>query len=44
LRGGNVKDEEKKVYTSPTVEELGAVSELTLGSRGDNSHGHEHED
>ena len=28
-----MKEEEKKSYASPTVEKLGAVRDLTLGSR-----------
>jgi hypothetical protein len=29
------EQDEKKAYTTPTVEQLGAVNELTLGSRDD---------
>jgi hypothetical protein len=39
------QEQEKKSYTSPTVEPLGAVRELTLGSRDDrggDDHGHGH--
>jgi hypothetical protein len=34
------EQEEKKEYTTPTVEQLGAVSELTLGS-GHSNHDHD---
>jgi hypothetical protein len=32
----------KKPYTSPTVEQLGAVRELTLVGSGRNDHNHNH--
>jgi hypothetical protein len=41
-----VIEQEKKSYSTPTVEQLGAVRELTLGSRDNNGggsgHGHGH--